>query len=36
MNTNPELFRDPLTLFEVRLRQFEWMTVAGKGMQTVY
>ena len=36
MNTNPEMFRDPLTLFEVRLRQFEWMTVAGKGMQTVY
>lgn len=36
MNTNPEIFRDPLTLFEVRLRQFEWMTVAGKGMQTVY
>lgn len=36
MNTNPEIFRDPLTLFEVRLRQFEWMTVAGKGMQTIY
>lgn len=36
MNANPEMFRDPLTLFEVRLRQFEWMTVAGKGMQTVY
>lgn len=36
LNANPELFRDPLTLFEVRLRQFEWMTVAGKGMQTVY
>ncbi|MDR7002640.1 dynamin family protein [Neobacillus niacini] len=36
MNTNPEMFRDPLTLFEVRLRQFEWMTVAGKGAQTVY
>jgi GTPase SAR1 family protein len=36
MNTNPEMFRDPLTLFEVRLRQFEWMTVAGEGMQTVY
>lgn len=34
MNTNPEMFRDPLTLFEVRLRQFEWMTVAGKGVQT--
>ncbi|NRD77980.1 dynamin family protein [Bacillus sp. BRMEA1] len=36
LNTNPEMFRDPLTLFNVRLRQFEWMTVAGKGMQAVY
>jgi GTP-binding protein EngB required for normal cell division len=36
MNTNPELFRDPLTLFEVRLRQFEWTTIAGKGVQTIY
>lgn len=36
MNTNPELFRDPLTLFEVRLRQFEWTTIAGKGVQSVY
>nr|WP_263323261.1 dynamin family protein [Neobacillus sp. Marseille-Q6967] len=36
MNTNPELFRDPLTLFEIRLRQFEWMTVAGKGVHTIY
>lgn len=35
MNTNPEMFRDPLTLFEVRLRQFEWMTVAGKGLMKV-
>ncbi len=33
---NPEIFRDPLTLFEVRLRQLEWMTIAGKGMHTVY
>jgi GTPase SAR1 family protein len=32
MNTNPELYRDPLTLFEVKLRQFEWMTVSGKGI----
>ncbi|WP_251550874.1 dynamin family protein [Neobacillus muris] len=36
LNTNPEIFRDPLTLFELRLRQFEWMTVAGKGVQIVY
>jgi GTP-binding protein EngB required for normal cell division len=35
MNTNPEMFRDPLTLFEVRLRQFEWMTIAGKGVETI-
>ncbi|WHY01608.1 dynamin family protein [Neobacillus sp. DY30] len=36
MNTNPEMFRDPLTLFEVRLRQFEWATIAGKGVHTLY
>ncbi|KGM44637.1 dynamin family protein [Neobacillus niacini] len=36
MNTNPEMFRDPLTLFEVRLRQFEWATLAGKGVHTIY
>ncbi|WP_462408699.1 dynamin family protein [Neobacillus sp. Marseille-QA0830] len=36
LNKNPEIFRDPLTLFELRLRQFEWMTIAGRGMQTVY
>jgi GTP-binding protein EngB required for normal cell division len=36
MNTNPEMFRDPLTLFEVRLRQFEWATIAGKGVHTTY
>lgn len=36
LNTNPEMFRDPLTLFEARLRQFEWMTVAGRGIQTIY
>lgn len=34
MNTNPELFRDPLTLFEVRLRQYEWMTVSRKIVHT--
>jgi GTP-binding protein EngB required for normal cell division len=32
LNTNPELYRDPLTLFEVKLRQFEWMTVSGKNV----
>jgi GTP-binding protein EngB required for normal cell division len=35
MNTNPELYRDPLTLFEVKLRQFEWMTVSGSGVTTI-
>jgi GTPase Era involved in 16S rRNA processing len=30
MNTNPEMFRDPLTLFEVRLRQLEWINLSGK------
>jgi GTP-binding protein EngB required for normal cell division len=30
LRANPELYRDPLTLFEVRLRQQEWGTVAGK------
>lgn len=36
LNTNPEMFRDPLTLFEVRLRQLEWMTAAGKEIPTSY
>ncbi|WNF23831.1 dynamin family protein [Mesobacillus jeotgali] len=31
MRINPELYRDPLTLYEVKLRQFEWMTAAGRG-----
>jgi hypothetical protein len=35
MNTNPELYRDPLTLFEVKLRQFEWMTVSGRGVTSI-
>ena len=35
MNTNPELYRDPLTLFEVKLRQFEWMTVSGRGVSSI-
>jgi hypothetical protein len=29
MKENPELFRDPLTVFEIRLRQYEWMSIAG-------
>ncbi|NHM31586.1 GTP-binding protein [Bacillus sp. C11] len=30
MRTNPEMYRDPLALFEVRVRQYEWMSVAGR------
>lgn len=30
MRVNPELYRDPLTLYEVKLRQYEWMTAAGR------
>ncbi|MBU8880385.1 dynamin family protein [Bacillus sp. FJAT-29790] len=29
MRQNPETYRDPLTLFELKLRQYEWMTSAG-------
>jgi hypothetical protein len=29
MKENPEMFRDPLTVFEIRLRQYEWMAIAG-------
>ena len=36
LNANPELYRDPLTLFEVRLRQFEWLTMAGSGVEAMY
>lgn len=28
---NPEIYRDPLTLFELKLRQYEWMNPAGEG-----
>ncbi|CAH0345313.1 dynamin family protein [Bacillus sp. CECT 9360] len=30
MRENPEIYRDPITLFEVQLRQYEWMLNAGK------
>lgn len=30
MDANPEVYRDPLTLFEVRLRQYEWIAIARK------
>jgi tetratricopeptide (TPR) repeat protein len=29
MKVNPEMFLDPITVFEVRLRQYEWMLIAG-------
>ncbi|MFD2446672.1 GTP-binding protein [Bacillus sp. CGMCC 1.16607] len=29
MNESPELFEDPLKVFEIRLRQYEWMIVAA-------
>jgi hypothetical protein len=29
MRINPEVFRDPLTLFELQLRQYEWMNTIG-------
>jgi hypothetical protein len=29
LKENPELFRDPLTLFELRVRQYEWLMVAS-------
>jgi hypothetical protein len=30
MRENPEVYLDPITLFEVKLRQYEWMMNAGK------
>ncbi|MGE8203162.1 tetratricopeptide repeat protein [Heyndrickxia sp. NPDC080065] len=30
IKSNPELFRDPLSLFEVKLRQYEWIVDASK------
>ena len=30
MRVKPEVYRDPLNLFEVQLRQYEWMAAAGK------
>ncbi|KAB2331126.1 GTP-binding protein [Cytobacillus depressus] len=29
MRENPELYRDPITLFQIKLLQLEWMTSAG-------
>ncbi|MGJ9456752.1 GTP-binding protein [Oceanobacillus sp. CF4.6] len=30
MRENPEIYRDPLTQFDLKLRQFEWMATAGE------
>ncbi|MDQ0219169.1 GTP-binding protein [Peribacillus cavernae] len=30
MREKPEIYRDPISLFEVQLRQYEWMLNAGK------
>ncbi|WP_117161214.1 GTPase domain-containing protein [Paraliobacillus sp. X-1268] len=30
MQKNPEIYRDPLNLFELKLRQYDWMAVAGR------
>jgi tetratricopeptide (TPR) repeat protein/GTPase SAR1 family protein len=35
MRSNPEAYRDPLTLFDIKLRQYEWMTMAAKGVLQV-
>ncbi|NUK31631.1 dynamin family protein [Parageobacillus sp. VR-IP] len=35
MRSNPEAYRDPLTLFEIKLRQYEWMTISAKGVLQV-
>ncbi|PQD94766.1 GTP-binding protein [Pradoshia eiseniae] len=35
MRAKPEMYRDPLKLFELRLRQYEWMVFADREFQTV-
>ncbi|MBS4174946.1 dynamin family protein [Bacillus sp. FJAT-49736] len=36
LRANPQKYQDPLTLFEIRLRQFEWMFDAAKEIQPIY
>ena len=36
MKANPEMYRDPLTLFELRLRQYEWILHVDKEKQSVF
>jgi tetratricopeptide (TPR) repeat protein len=35
LKENPEVFQDPLTLFELRLRQYEWMMVVGNNPKLI-
>lgn len=35
MKSNPELFQDPLTLFKVKLRQYEWIVDVNKEISLV-
>ncbi|WP_027410709.1 dynamin family protein [Anoxybacteroides tepidamans] len=35
MRSNPEAYRDPLILFEVKLRQYEWMIASSKAVLQV-
>ncbi|GER66787.1 GTP-binding protein [Weizmannia acidilactici] len=35
MKENPEVYQDPLKLFELKLRQFEWMQINTKARQKV-
>jgi tetratricopeptide (TPR) repeat protein len=35
MRANPETYRDPLTLFEVKLRQYEWISISARGVLRV-
>ncbi|VEF48988.1 P-loop containing nucleoside triphosphate hydrolase [Bacillus freudenreichii] len=36
MRSHPETFRDPIKLFDVRLRQIEWLEFQGKDSKIVY
>lgn len=36
LRANPENYKDPITLFEVRLRQYEWIKDVGKDVQPIY
>jgi len=36
MKSNPETFRDPIKLFDVRLRQIEWMEYGEKNRKQVF